>query len=325
MAVYTVLEADFISALVAPYGVGPVNDFQGIGDGVENTNYFVTTDISQLSSENSTATERQFVLTVFEELKHSDVQFYLDWLHALDQAGVPVAAALVDNLGNNLQQVEGKPAALFPRLQGRHLDTPTLAQAHSAGQAMAKMHLVSLDHHSLHHDSPKDFTWVEHNIEQLLNFLSADEAELLQAAWQRCNATLRQYQLPSGIIHTDLFRDNALFVDERLSGILDFYSAGSGRLSYDLAVMANDWVSDADGQLNDVLLTAMLNGYDEVRPRSADEQHCWPALLQAAAVRFWVSRLVAIHLPSIDHRPGALIQSKDPELYKRILQYRLQL
>jgi len=325
MAVYTVLEADFIAQFVKPYGVGCLLRFRGIGDGIENTNYFVTTDISQLDSEISTASEGEFVLTVFEELDNSDVQFYLNWLQRLKDQGVAVAAALCDSDGNNLQQVEGKPAALFPRMAGEHIHNVNTAQARSVGRAMAKMHLVAQHNPQARHNSPKDFAWVERSMTQLLPFLSDADAKLLQQSWYQAIDKIQQFELPNGIIHSDLFRDNALFIGDDLSTILDLYSAGNGRFSYDLAVLVNDWASQPNGQLIADLQEAILQGYDEVRPRSAEEQQCWPALLQLAAIRFWVSRLASIHIPTIDHRPGALTQSKNPEQYKNILLARLRM
>ncbi|CAH0992977.1 Homoserine kinase [Sinobacterium norvegicum] len=324
MAVYTVLEESDIASFIGRYGVGTLAGYQGIGDGIENTNYFVSTDVSQLASETSTADQRQFVLTVFEELERSDVEFYLNWLQVLNDGGLPVAAALVDSHGSSLQTVEGKPAALFPRASGGHLDNVTVEQAFSAGAVMAKMHLIAAQH-SAQHDSPKNFAWVEDSIAKLLPLIDDADAQLLTDSWQQAMATLPQYELPSGIIHTDLFRDNALFDGDDVSCILDFYSAGNGRFGYDLAVLVNDWASEQDGELNDDKHRAILAGYDSVKARSQDEIKAWPLLMQLAAIRFWVSRLTTIHLPSLDHRPGALTQTKNPEQYKAILLKRQQL
>jgi homoserine kinase type II len=324
MAVYTVLEESDVASFVSRYGVGSLDSYQGIGDGIENTNYFVSTDVSQLASEISTAERRDFVLTVFEELKRSDVEFYLKWLQVLNDGGLPVAAALVDSFGCNLQTVEGKPAALFPRANGGHLNDVNAEQAFSAGAVMAKMHRIAEQHSDQHH-SPKDFAWVEQSIAKLMPLIAADDAALLNDSWQQAIAELQQYTLPCGIIHTDLFRDNALFDGDQVSCILDFYSAGNGRFGYDLAVLVNDWASDNDGELNDQKHRAIIAGYDSVRPRSDDEVAAWPLLMQLAAMRFWVSRLTSIHLPSLDHRPGALTQTKNPEQFKAILLKRQQL
>jgi homoserine kinase type II len=130
-------------------------------------------------------------------------------------------------------------------------------------------------------------------------------------------------RLPQGAIHGDLFCDNVLFEGECVSGIIDFGFAATDALAYDLAIAVNDWCSVAEGTsagaLDPILCAAMVAGYEEVRPLSAEERELWPVLLRAAALRFWLSRLHDLHLP----RSGELTHAHDPSTFERILRDRV--
>jgi homoserine kinase type II len=157
-------------------------------------------------------------------------------------------------------------------------------------------------------------------------FLDGSAAQLLddEVAFQQQLAASAAYAgLPRAAVHADLFRDNVLFDGddghERLSGCVDFYFAGVDTLLFDLAVCVNDWcLADDSGRIDDARAGALLTAYGERRALSATEHRLFPALLRAAALRFWLSRLADRHLP----REAALLQPKDPRHFERLLRER---
>jgi homoserine kinase type II len=153
-------------------------------------------------------------------------------------------------------------------------------------------------------------------------FLPPQQNELL-ASEIKFQAGFAKVKLPRGAIHGDLFCDNVLFEDTRVSGIIDFGFAATDALAYDLAIAVNDWCTVNDdpkpGALDVARVDAMVGGYCVARPFTDDERSLWPVLLRGAALRFWVSRLYDLHLP----RAGELVHAHDPAVFERILRDRI--
>lgn len=328
MAVYTVLEQQEIAAFIEPFGIGPLLRFEGIAAGVENTNYCITTDHSELGTENRTADEKSFFLTVFEAIDETELAFYADLTTLLNLRGLPVPCPITDSDGKAIKTLQGKPALLVELVPGEHPKTPSVGQCKELGLQLAQMHKVCLDAKKTH-KAARDIEWLAGICEHLAPKLSDDDAKLLEqemAYFHHWEQALQhsQTELPKAIIHGDLFRDNALFVGDRLSGVIDFNSAGTGYLLYDLAIVVNDWCSRADGSLDPALSSTLLDAYQQRRPLSTSEIHHWNDMLRIAATRFWVSRLLAKLAPAEDHRPGSLVNIKDPAEYRRILCQRIE-
>ena len=305
MSVYTIVERPQLEHFLRHYSLGDLVSFQGVSAGIENTNYFVTTTVGE------------FVLTLFEQYCFEQIPFFLEWMAYIAEHEIPSAHPIADQQGNYLRVLNSKPAALVKRLRGRDVREPTPDQCRIIGCALGYIHLISLDfpHYRANERGPH---WWHITAKRVLPYLSPDDASLLQAELS-FQSNYRNLGIPRGIIHADLFRDNALFEENLLCGIIDFYYACHDVFLYDIAVTANDWCSFPDGQFDEKRLFALLEGYSQERELTALEAQTWPVMLRAAALRFWLSRLQDLHFP----RPGEMTHIKDPNEFKKILQARL--
>jgi homoserine kinase type II len=310
MSVYTTLDNNDLRQFFDAFDVGVPIDLQGISDGIENTNYFVTT------RDNNGKT--LYVLTIFESLSHTELPFFLDLMAFLSERNVPCAHPVADRQSHYLQTLKSKPAALVQKLPGHSVMRPTLEHCRQVGAALGHLHAAAREFPGSR-ENPRSYTWFEDTASRLQPHLSATDQELLSAelAFQRTNR--EQEQIPRGIIHADLFRDNVLFEHGRLTGIIDFYYACHGPLLYDLAITVNDWCSTEKGTLKPDFVLTLLQAYQQQRGLLAAEKIRWPAMLRAAALRFWLSRLFDWHFP----RRGAITHTKNPDEFKRILEQRI--
>jgi homoserine kinase type II len=175
------------------------------------------------------------------------------------------------------------------------------------------MHLAGMSYPATL-DNPRAAKWWKAATPEVLPYLTPQDAALLQEE-VRFQSLYRLTDLPRGVIHGDLFRDNVLFEGETLAGVIDFYFACTDVLLYDVAITVNDWCLCEAGRLDPARTAALLEAYHAIRPFAAIERGAWPVTLRAAALRFWVSRLYDFHLP----RPGALTHAKDPGHFRQIL------
>jgi homoserine kinase type II len=315
MAVYTEVSFDDAALLVARLGLGELSALQGIRSGIENTNYFVDT------------ARGRFVLTVFERLGFDELPYYLHLMRHLAGRGIPVPAPQNDAAGAVLHTLHGKPAAVVDCLRGAHRLAPDAGHCAELGRLLARLHLAGADF-AMQQPNLRGLSWWAETVPVVLPFISESQRELLcgELAYQQGVAASAAFAtLPRGAIHADLFRDNAMFetVDgrDRLTGVFDFYFAGTDTFLFDLAVCLNDWAIDLDtGRLDELRATALVLAYAAARPLSGAERRLLPAMLRAAALRFWLSRLWDLHLP----RDATLLTAHDPGHFERVLRERVQ-
>lgn len=310
MAVFTEVSPSEARALLRRLQLGELLELRGIEGGIENTNYFVTSDQSE------------YVLTLFERLTAEQLPFYLHLMKHLAQAGIPVPAPHADKRGEILLQVCGKPAALVDRLRGKSQLAPQAVHCAAVGDMLARMHLAGRDYER-QQPNLRGLPWWNETVPVVLPYLEGDAAALLQSelAYQNHVAASSAYAaLPRGPVHADLFRDNVMFDGEQLTGFFDFYFAGVDTWLFDLAVCLNDWCIDlATGTHDPERAQAMLAAYQAVRPLTAAERELLPAMLRAGALRFWISRLWDFYLP----REAAMLTPHDPTHFERVLRERI--
>ena len=235
----------------------------------------------------------------------------------LARHGIPCPAPIANLADQYLGSLNGKPAALVTRLGGRSIERPEAPHCAELGALLGRLHLAGRSY-SAYLDNPRGPRWWRFAAQEVRGFLKPNEAQLLDQELDYQSGQ-RFPDLPRGPVHADLFRDNALFEDGRICGVVDFYFAGVDCLLYDLAVCANDWCLESNSSLDAARTKALLAAYHTVRALSALERAAWPAMLRAAALRFWLSRLYDFHLP----RAGMLVHAHDPQHFRRILQARV--
>ena len=308
MSVFTKVSIPELATWLKNYGVGTPVDLHGIAAGIENTNYFVTT------------THGRFVLTLFERLTDAELHFYLELMAHLARHGVPCPSPIANRDDKLLGHLNGKPATLVTCLPGKPVTDPTSGHCGLIGATLAEMHLAGQSFKG-DIENPRGHAWRRAAAQQVSPFLDASRRELLDSELSFQDMQMAVV-LPRGPIHADLFRDNVLWQDAtdspRLGGVIDFYFAGRDSLLFDVAVTVNDWCVGTDAALDLPRTAALLDAYREIRAFTPEEHAAWPAMLRAAALRFWLSRLYDFYLP----RAGELTHAHDPEHFRRILEAR---
>ncbi len=307
MAVYTEISPSDVNTLLASYAIGKLESLQGIAEGVENSNYLLTTS------------KAKFILTLYEKrVNPDDLPFFLELMEHLAANGVSCPLPVKDKNGNMLQTLCGRPAAMVSFLQGKATKLPKNYHLQGLGEAMARMHIAGQSFARKRVNNFSLPTWksmADHLLPRAdeVKFGLATEIKeqlaFLEAEWPS--------DLPSGVIHADLFPDNVFFEGEKLSGIIDFYFACTDFLAYDVAICLNAWCFEANGEFNITKAKVFLSAYHAVRPLTDKEITTLPILASGAAMRFLLTRL-----HDWLHRvEGALVRPKNPLEYAQKLRF----
>jgi homoserine kinase type II len=298
VAVYTPVDEASLSALLARYDCGRLVAFAGIAEGIENSNFRVET------------TAGRFVLTVFERRAPAgDLPFFMDLMAWLADRGFPAPRPAADREGRVIQTLCGKPAAIVSFLDGRPIEPPTLAACTEAGSGAARLRQAVQGFSGARPNALGVGAWrglfrgreaAADALQPGLSALIAADLDAVEAAWPA--------DLPQGVIHADLFPDNAFFdAGGAFAGVIDFYFACTEICAYELAVMLNAWAFEG-GEVSRAKAQALVGGYEAVSPLSPAERAALPVLARGAALRFFLTRLI-----DWDDTPqDALVTRKDP-------------
>lgn len=309
MAVFTPVTLEDVSRWTRQFPLGEVRSLKGIASGIENSNFFLSTD------------NGEFVLTIFEKLSFDQLPFYLGLMRHLAQHGVLVPSPVATKRGELLASLHGKPAAIVSKLEGSCQLAPRPAHCAEVGAMLARMHLAANDF-PIRQPNLRGIDWRRETAPVVLPYLSELDKVLLCAEMQFQDEFHGREvpSLPAGPVHADLFRNNVMFDGEQLTGFFDFYFAGCDTWLFDVAVTVNDWCIDTgSGALDEPRTRAMLDAYHAVRPFTAEEKAGWRAMLRSGALRFWLSRLYDFYLP----RDAELLTPHDPLHFQRILRQRI--
>jgi len=313
VAVYTHLAAEDLAALIAEYDVGSLTSAKGIAEGISNSNWLIETTGQQGEG-------ARFILTMYERrIAASDLPFFLGLLDHLSAKGCAVPRTIHDRTGAAWRELDGKAVALIEFLPGVSLDRPTPGQAAAVGAALARAHLAAQDF-GLHRDNALDPAATARTLLQCGADALATIDRALPSALERSRQVSDGWTegLPRSICHTDLFPDNVLMLGERVGAMIDFYFACDEAMAYDVAVTHAAWSFDLSGtRYASAVGSALLAGYESVRPLTAPERAALPLLAQGACLRFVASRAE----DWLDTPSDALVTRKDPMDFMRRLQF----
>lgn len=307
MAVYTDISEVELGAFLGEYDVGELLSYKGIAEGSENSNYLLHTSAGS------------FILTLYERrVDEADLPFFLGLMEHLATKGVSCPLPVRRRDGAMYGTLAGRAAAVITFLEGMWLRKPMPAHCREVGKALAELHLAGADfaltrRNALSIDGCRRLWDLSKNradeVETGLACEVESDLELLERDWPTA--------LPKGVIHADLFPDNVFFLGEELSGLIDFYFACNDFLAYDVATCLNAWCFEKDGSYNLTKGTALLAGYETIRPLDAEEVAALPLLARASALRFMLTRLYDwLTIPD-----GALVQKRDPMEYVRRVRF----
>jgi homoserine kinase type II len=306
MAVYTQPSDEELAALLARYDLGRPLSFKGIAEGVENSNFLLETEAGR------------FFLTIYEKrVARGDLPFFVSLMEHLAAAGFPAPRPMALRGGGFLTEICGKPAAIVSFLTGVSPRRPTPAHCRALGAALARLHGALSAFAGVRPNALGPEAWPALITPRLA--LAERLREGLAAQIQLDLGLLADWRsgLPRGIIHADLFPDNALFIGDAVSGVIDFYFACTDALAYDVAVCLNAWCFEQRSAFNITKGQALIAGYESVRRLTGDERAALPALARGAALRFFATRLA----DWADTPPGALVKPKDPLEYADKLEF----
>lgn len=309
MAVYTDVSDEALQQFLMLYDIGALTSCKGIAEGVENSNFLLGTD------------RGQFILTLYEKrVDVEDLPFFLGLMDHLAAKGLDCPVPIHDKSSDTLNTLEGRPAAIISFLDGMWVKRPTVDHCTMVGQALAELHKDGQDFGIARANSLNQVSW------RPLFEQSRDRAnEVLRGLAQTIDAELEYLDLnwpqdlPGGVIHADMFPDNVFFLNDKFSGMIDFYFACNEMLAYDLAICLNAWCFERDNAFNVTKARALIEGYRSVRALTRAELQALPILARGASMRFLLTRLHDwLRVP-----PGALVVPKNPLEYLKKLRFHM--
>ncbi|WP_296579110.1 homoserine kinase [Phreatobacter sp.] len=307
MAVYTDVTAEELSVHLARYDIGELLSFKGIAEGVENTNFLLHT------------TAGHFILTLYEKrVAPADLPFFIGLMEHLAARGLTCPQPVHMRSGETLGELAGRPAAIVTFLDGMWIRRPQVHHCAAVGRALAQLHLAGQGFAITRVNALSVPGWrpLYDRASDRADTVAPDLAATIAAELDHCERTWPT-ALPTGVIHADLFNDNVFFLNNELSGLIDFYFACNDILAYDLAICLNAWCFSADFEFDFAKGSAMIAAYQAVRPLNEAEKAALPLLARGSALRFLLTRLVDwLNVPA-----GAVVTPKDPIEYLKKLRF----
>lgn len=301
LAVYTHVTKDEAGAFLKGFSLGKLRSIIPIAEGIENSNYALLTDSGR------------YILTLFEKrVREEELPFFMALMTHLHGKGIPCPLPVADSQGNTLHRLKGKPACIVTFLEGGWPRSLELWQIESLGNLLARMHLAVKDFQPKRANALSFEGW--RAIQAKIAGRAEDIAVGLESVIEKELYYLETYwpkNLPSGVIHADIFPDNIFFHDGKLSGIIDFYFACNDSFAYELAIAINSWCFETHDAIDLRKVKSLIGEYRNQRPMTAEELAAIPVLARGAALRFLLTRA---H-DWLFRVEGAIVTPKDPMEY----------
>lgn len=301
MAVYTSINSSDLNDWIEKFNFKDIVNFKGISSGVTNSNYLIQTAHSN------------YILTIFEHNNIEELPFYIDLMTYLAKENFLCPRPIENKNGQALGLLKEKPALMVSFLDGKEKVIRSPKSCYLVGQYLAKLHLTANNFPQLNKNT-RGLDWMSDMYLNLKKYLSLEDQGILELEINY-HKEMDKVELPEGIIHGDLFKDNVLFLNDKVSGFIDFYYACNEKFIYDIAIAINDWCIDQDGQINKSMFLEFIKGYRSERKLTDNEQEYLNVALRLAALRFWLSRLEDFY----NAKEGEITSIKDPKHFKDIL------
>ena len=302
MAVYTQISIDELNVFLSNYNIDNINEFSGIKGGTSNSNYLLTAD------------NKKFILTIFEERTNQEnLPFYFDLMNHLNAHDIKCPEVIKDKQGNFSNSIKQKHAVITSFLTGSSLEKIKPIHCSNLGLTIAKMHNAS-EKLNIKRENELGFDKLGIIIEKLKTYKKHIDDEKLKFVEDEFLFLSREINkdLPSGIIHADLFPDNIFFEENNLTGIIDFYFSCNDFYAYEIAICLNAWCfEDSNNEFNPTKAKYLLGSYNQERKFSNEEVEALPLLARASALRYLLTRLLDFY----SHEDSDLILKKDPNEY----------
>jgi len=307
MAVYTPITKEKLSSFLKNYNIGSLENFKGVLEGVENTNFKITTS------------QNTFILTIFEKrVKEQELPFFIELQNHLSHKNIKCPSPIPNRDGQYINTIEDKPCVLMSFLDGKNINNITSYHCHQIGELTAKIHIHTKDFTATRKNGLHQKDW-RNIFSKCQNSKDGRYGELYQIIEQELQYLDKNWpsNLSTGIIHGDLFPDNVFFIDSNVSGLIDFYFSCNDFYAYELAITTNAWCFHKKESFNKENFDSLIKGYQQHVNISNDEKNHFNILLRGAAMRILVTRLY----DQLYHTDGAMVVPKDPFEFFNILKW----
>ena len=310
MAVYTKLSENELEVFFSKYNLGKLLNYKGIKEGIENTNYFIQTE------------KGKFILTLYEKrVEEKDLPFFINLMRNLFDKNFPSPEPIINNNGNYISEILEKKAAVVSFLDGYAKKVLNPNDCREVGINAAKLHLITKDLTGKRENKLSINSWrkIYIKVKKNCSKIHPNLPEIIEKNLDEIEKNWPK-NIPSGIIHADLFPDNIFFKNNKLSGIIDYYFSCYDYYAFEIAICLNALCFEGKNEnlsFNVTKAKKFIDGYSNIRKLTEEEKKSLKVLCQGAAIRFLLTRV----FDYLNLTEGAIVKIKDPVEYLKRLEF----